>query len=398
MTWQKIKLQECVEFYDYKRVPLSAAERKKRKGKYPYYGASGVIDYVDNYLFDGEYLLISEDGNNLVTRNTPIAFMAKGKYWVNNHAHIVKGIEQKAKSRYVMYWLETNDILGWITGAAQPKLSQGNLASIEIPLPTYEEQIKILEVISAYDDLIENNTRRIQLLEQLAQTIYKEWFVNFRFPGYEKTMFVDSPLGKIPKGWEVKSLGNVANFVKGKSYKSSELSDVGGLPFANLKCIQRNGGFRLEGIKRFNGSYKENQKVVFGDIVFAVTDMTQNREVVGRPARIPRTNEEFMIISLDLVKIEPLQVNKSFLYSILKYSSFGDEIKEYANGVNVLHLNPKIVEEYKILIPTINVLTNFSDIVKAFFDMIDTLNIKINNLRRTRDLLLPKLMSGEVEV
>ena len=88
--WISTKFEEITQNFDGKRIPLKSSDRKKRQGYYPYYGASGVIDYIDDYIFDGEFLLISEDGANLVARNTPIAFTAKGQFWVNNHAHIVK--------------------------------------------------------------------------------------------------------------------------------------------------------------------------------------------------------------------------------------------------------------------------------------------------------------------
>ena len=132
-SWTETTLGEVTELYDHKRIPLSTKQRSQRQGKYPYYGASGIIDYIDDYIFDREYLLISEDGANLVERKTPIAFLASGKFWVNNHAHVVRGIPGVADDYFLMSYIQYANILGYITGTAQPKLSQRNLKGIKLP-------------------------------------------------------------------------------------------------------------------------------------------------------------------------------------------------------------------------------------------------------------------------
>ncbi|HZS59847.1 MAG TPA: restriction endonuclease subunit S, partial [Gemmatimonadaceae bacterium] len=206
--WRPVELGDVIELFDYKRVPLSSAQRKNRKGQYPYYGAQSVIDYVDDYIFDGRYILIPEDGENLNSRKLPIAYFADGKFWVNNHAHVAKARKEVAVDRFVQSALEASDISGFITGAAQPKLSQANLLRIPLLLPELDEQRRIAAILDALDDLIENNRQRIALLEQMAQAIYREWFVHFRYLGYEDDTLVDSALGPIPDGWVASEVGN----------------------------------------------------------------------------------------------------------------------------------------------------------------------------------------------
>ena len=152
------KLGDVVNILDSKRVPLSSMQRQQRKGVYPYYGAQGIIDYIDDYIFDGEYLLIAEDGENLKSQKQDIAQIAKGKYWVNNHAHIIES-NGLCNIQYICYLLNRIDLSGYITGSAQPKLNQDNLRKIEITLPPLKEQCRIAEFLNQFDNKIELNRR-----------------------------------------------------------------------------------------------------------------------------------------------------------------------------------------------------------------------------------------------
>jgi type I restriction enzyme S subunit len=145
---------------DFKRKPITGSKRVA--GIYPYYGASGIVDYVESYIFDGEYLLVSEDGANLLTRTTPIAFSIKGKNWVNNHAHVLE-FDNKTTQKFVEIFLNMIDLSPWINGAAQPKLNQANLNIIEIPLPPLPEQQRIVSILDTFEASISN------LEAQLAQ-------------------------------------------------------------------------------------------------------------------------------------------------------------------------------------------------------------------------------------
>lgn len=138
------------------RKPITASKRKA--GSYPYYGASGIVDYVDNYIFDGEYLLISEDGANLLARSTPIAFPISGKNWVNNHAHVLK-FENLCTQKFVQYYINMIDVSKYVSGGAQPKLNQENLNSILIPVPPLELQEKIVAILDRFETLVNDLTQ-----------------------------------------------------------------------------------------------------------------------------------------------------------------------------------------------------------------------------------------------
>ena len=141
-------LGEVAENLDNMRKPVAKGGRSL--GIYPYYGASGIVDYVDSFIFDGDYLLISEDGANLVVRKTPIAFSISGKTWVNNHAHVLK-FDNIINQKFVNYYLNYLDLSPYITGAAQPKLNQQNLNNIKIPYPSLEIQSRIVQVLDNFD-------------------------------------------------------------------------------------------------------------------------------------------------------------------------------------------------------------------------------------------------------
>jgi type I restriction enzyme, S subunit len=147
-TWTWTSIDQIVQNFDGQRIPITADDRKARQGIYPYYGASGIIDAIDYFIFDGEFLLIGEDGANLVMRSTPIAFQAKGKFWVNNHAHVLKtygGILHQ----FLEYYINSIDLQNYVTGSAQPKLTQTNLNKIPIPLPPLSEQHEIVHRVDA---------------------------------------------------------------------------------------------------------------------------------------------------------------------------------------------------------------------------------------------------------
>ena len=165
-----------------KRKPITSGLREA--GEIPYYGASGIVDYVKDYILDGDYLLVSEDGANLLARNTPIAFSVSGKCWVNNHAHILE-FETYAERKYVEYYFNSIDLTPYISGAAQPKLNKKNLNSIIIPSPSLDEKKRIVSILDKFDALtnsiIEGLPREIELRNKQYE-YYRNLLLNFPKP------------------------------------------------------------------------------------------------------------------------------------------------------------------------------------------------------------------------
>ena len=185
VEWKK--LGEVAENLDSRRRPITSGLRQR--GSIPYYGASGIVDYVKDYIFDGDFLLVSEDGANLLARNTPIAFSISGKTWVNNHAHVLK-FDTYAERKYVEYYLNSIDLIPYISGAAQPKLNKKNLESIPIPNPSTEEKKRIVAILDKFDTLTtsisEGLPREIEL-RQKQYEYYRDLLLSFPKPDASKS-------------------------------------------------------------------------------------------------------------------------------------------------------------------------------------------------------------------
>jgi type I restriction enzyme S subunit len=176
--WPNRTLDQLATNLDSKRIPITKSDRCS--GEYPYYGASGIVDHVDGYIFDGDHLLISEDGANLLARSTPIAFPASGKYWVNNHAHILK-FDDMATQKFVELYLESIPLDDYITGAAQPKLNQKSLNSIPIRIPdsTAEQRIivdRLIAIQEQCDQLAAIHEQKLTALDDLKKSLLHQAF------------------------------------------------------------------------------------------------------------------------------------------------------------------------------------------------------------------------------
>ncbi|HMQ70415.1 MAG TPA: restriction endonuclease subunit S, partial [Ignavibacteria bacterium] len=219
--------------------------------------------------------------------------------------------------------------------------------------------------------------------EQLAETLFRQWFVE-----------------EAEEGWEKKFLKDYVNCINGVSYKSSELK-----PSLNalvtLKSFDRNGGFRIDGFKEFTGRYKEQQVVNEGDLVVAHTDITQEADVIGNPVLVvSNPNYEKMIISMDLVKVNSNfeWLSKEFIYLLMRTREFKYHCLGHSNGSTVLHLSKSAIPTYEFNFPPLDKILEFTKIVKPMIDKkFKNLN-QIQTLTQLRDSLLPKLMSGEVKL
>ena len=413
ISWSERQLADLTENFDAVRVPVKKADRSP--GPFPYYGASGVIDFVNQHLFDGDYLLVAEDGENLRTRKTPISFLAKGKFWVNNHAHILRANEE-ADTRFLMYAVSLTDISGYLTGTTIPKLTQRNLARVTIKVPPLKEQRAIVRILGALDDKIELNHRLSETLEETLQALFKSWFVNFDpvrekeekyqngSPIHISRLFPDrliaTKFGLIPEGWRKTELAEIATITRGTSYRSAELQEST-VALVSLKSFKLGGGYRATGLKPYTGKFKPEQVIEPNELVIAQTDVTQAAEVVGKPAIVPKNDKfETLVASLDVGIIRPLvdQVSTTFLRGICMTDRFQAHIRANCTGTTVLHLNKSAFPSYEIFLPRKAILKTFNHFSVPLTIRILELNSESENLVQIRDALLPKLITGEIRV
>lgn len=174
--WSACTLQDAVDFLDGQRKPLESADRAKRQGKYPYYGASGIIDSIDDYIFDEPLILLGEDGANIINRSSPLCFIATGKYWVNNHAHVMRP-HKGQNIRFLRELLESLDYTRYNTGTAQPKLNQEKCRTIPLSLPIYEEQCHIAVFLAALEHKCAQENEELEGILQTKNALMQQLFI-----------------------------------------------------------------------------------------------------------------------------------------------------------------------------------------------------------------------------
>lgn len=278
------------------------------------------------------------------------------------------------------------------TASGREYIAKSAFENIEIQVHAdIDVQRAIGRILSAYDDMIDNCKQQIALLEEAAQRLYREWFVDLRFPGHETT-----PIGEdgLPNGWKSTKLGNVCTYQRGVSYTTPELGS--GNIFINLKNIASYGGYNFGGEKLFSGKYKNVHIVDTNDLIMGITDMTSERRCVGHVALIPEIKGT-KIISPDLIKLSP-QIPKRFLYCQLRFGGVSRIISQSANGTNVAHLKPEQAMSTLIIVPNEGIINKFELIVRNYIDKINNLLVEASYSNLIKHLLLPRLISGQIEI
>lgn len=373
--WKEFRLDELGEILNSHRVPLSSLVRAKRQGKYPYYGASGIVDYIDDYIFDGEHLLISEDGENLVSRSTPIAFIADGQFWVNNHAHIFKG-HAPYMNGLAKHYILASDLNEYITGAAQPKLSKAALLSIPFFLPINEaEQEALSAVLSSLDGKIDLLHRQNATLRAMAEALFHQLFVV-----------------ETKDEWEEKPLLHYIKLIGGgtpktyvKEYWNGAIPWLSGGDIANA-----HKSFALQSVKTITevGIDKSSAKLLpkFSTLLTARGTVGKYC-LLGRPMAYSQTN--YGILPVD---------NHSYFFTFLLIDHVVKELQMAAYGSVFDTITTQTFDNVKISLPSQDLIRRFDTKICVIFFKIFANQTQICTLQKLRDTLLPKLMSGEVRV
>jgi len=306
-----------------------------------------------------------------------------------------------------VYYLANSDLIRKpaeksMSGASgRQRADLKSIVDLEVPFPSLPTQRKIATILSAYDDLVENNLRRIKILEEMAQNLYREWFVKFRFPGHQQTHFVDSTLGRIPEGWEVKKLGDVFDFSNGYAFYKDGYSEKGKL-VVDLGNITEDRSFKLTGKDKFVSEIQYNLKSKFHlnkfDIVVAMTDMTQRMGILGKVAIIDKSNSYILNQRVGRLRPKDNKLDYSFIYTTLSDERFVQEMKVLSKGAVQKYFNTNDILNYNVLMPSADYIKKINKINLSLLEYRMLLKEKTDNLHHTRDILLPRLISGEVDV
>ena len=397
--WEWCRLGKATICRDGDRVPVSSKEREDRAKIYDYYGASGVIDKIDDYLFDKPLLLIGEDGANLISRSTPIAFIAYDKYWVNNHAHVIDSLEF-ITLKYLEIYINAIDLKSFVTGTAQPKLNQANLNQIPIMLPPLEEQERIVakvdELFELIDELDSNKQELLEnifniknkvlqlaiqgkLVEQceddepaslLLERIKaeKEQLIKDKVIKKEKPLpdiSEEEKLFKTPSSWEWCRLGNISNIVMGQSPDSSTVSDVeGGIEFHQGKA-----SFGKVFINN-SGLYctKPSKIAIPDDILLSVRAPVGTLNITDRELCIGRG----LVAIRKYIDIE----NKFFYYFIM---ALEEELVKKSTGTTFKAVASTAIKEFLIPLPPLEEQNRIVAKIDLIMDYLDKLQQEIES-------------------
>lgn len=342
---------------------------------------------------------VPQAGDLILAREAPagnVGIIPDGeKVCLGQRTVLIRPDRSKADPAYLNYYLnapkQRHKLLSNSNGATVSHVNMPIIHNLPVDLPPLPAQQRIAGVLSAYDKLIENNRRQIKLLEEAAQRLYKEWFVNLRFPGHETTPIHNG----IPEGWTKGSLLDLADVVRGCSYSSDQIV-AGNRTLINLGNLTPFGGFRFGYEKPFSGKARPDQTVCQGDVVMGLTE--QATGLAGYAALLPCVPTD-SVISADLVKLSPREgVPRLFVYALLQYGRLSALISPLANGTKIKHLRPESLPRAVALLPATALMKRYAEVVKPMFDKIALAQQQIVAAREARDRLLPKLMSGEIEV
>ncbi len=288
--------------------------------------------------------------------------------------------------RFIKYYIETlkKGMQNASRGTTQDNLSVDKLLTFDFLVPSARRQREIADVISAYDDLIENNARRISILEEMARRIYEEWFVRFCFPGHDDVRMVETELGLLPEGWSAVSFDAVATFTNGYAFKPEDLGSMG-LPIIKIKELK--AGVNSD-TPRYVGVLLERYRVQHGDLLFSWS--------ADLDVYLWSHGDGWLNQHLFLVRSTNMDLPRSYLFHSLKHAM--PAFRSRSNGATMKHIKRSALSEVKVVVPSCDVVIAFNGVVEPIHDLIIFLTRKNTNLRTTRDLLLPKLISGEIDV
>ncbi|HEX7319981.1 MAG TPA: restriction endonuclease subunit S [bacterium] len=387
--WEIMTLDHVIEIFDSKRIPLSEIERAKRKGRYPYCGANGILDHIDNYIFDGEYLLLAEDGG-LYGKYEQSCYLMTGKFWVNNHAHILQAIEAKSSNKFLLYLLNFMDLRTYIVGSTRVKLNQEDLRKIRINLPPLPEQKKIAEILSTVDEAITQVDTAIEKTERLKKGLMQELLTK----GIGHKQFKDTEIGSIPKEWEVKHLGDVTEINKDAKDLPMDYPDHKFL-YIDIDSVE-NGTGKINQAREIMGRdapSRARRVVYLNDVI-----MSTVRPYLKAFALIPK-NYDGQICSTGFAVLTcKAYLIPQYLLCTLFSKVVIDQCNKMMIGGQYPALNSEQVSKITIPMPLLGEQQQISDILANVDEKVEVLKTKKQKFEKIKKGLMDDLLTGAKKV
>lgn len=400
--WKKVKLGDCCEITSSKRIFFS----EYVESGIPFYRSKEIIEkgkgeeishplYISKAKYDeikGKYgvpqkgdLLLTAVGTLgipfVVKDDSPFYFKDGNLVWLKHF--------QDIDPIFLYFWIKSENVYNALyniaIGSAQKALTIAAIKGYEIPLPPLQTQHRIANILSRYDSLIENYQKQIKLLEEAAQRLYKEWFINLHFPGHENTNIIDG----VPEGWEKKKVNSIIELQSGFAFKSSTFDDNGTYKIVTIKNV-KDGAFDGDNVSKIVAIPDKMPKhciLADGDILLSLT---------GNVGRVCIVNGKSYLLNQRVAKLATDY--KAFTYCLFRSRDMFIEVNNLANGAAQQNVSPIRIGEMKILLPNSELLQEFESIVFKSVARIISLQSQLRLLTEARDRLLPRLMSGEIEI
>lgn len=342
---EMILVEDCCEILDSKRIPITAKDRIP--GPYPYYGANGIQDYVDNYIFDDELVLLAEDGGNFGSTEKPIAYRVSGKCWVNNHAHVLKP-KQGIDVDYLCYSLMFYDTSGLVNGATRQKLTQSTLKKMCIPKRTVKQQLQIVQELNIIKKLITARNQELQRLDDLIRARFVE-------------MFGDPETNS--KGWAEISLSEKLNVLGGYAFKSDQFEETGGIPVLRIGNIN-SGYFKPVNMVYWKEDRSLERYAMYpGDLVMSLTG-TVGKDDYGNVCILGNAYEMYYLNQRN-AKLELKDgLDKYYLAELLKFSQVKKKLTGISRGVRQANISNKDILNLVTPIPPMELQQQFANFVE----------------------------------
>ncbi|MDD9178819.1 MULTISPECIES: restriction endonuclease subunit S [Aliivibrio] len=393
--WKVSSVSEVANNFDGKRVALKSTDRAARQGRYRYYGASNIIDYVDDYIFDGDYILLGEDGENVLSRNLPLAFIVKGKFWVNNHAHVLQP-KKNIDIGYLCEVLEAFNYKNIASGSAQPKITQGALNQISLLFPPLPEQQKIAAILTSVDEVIEKTQAQINKLKDLKTGMMQELLTRgVGVDGKPHTEFKDSPVGRIPKGWKVLPLADVAERVIDCEHKTAPYVEKSEYMVVRTSNV-RNGELVLEDMKfTHSDGFKEWTKRAVpsnGDVLFT-------REApAGESCLVPSNVKVCMGQRMVLLRPNSDVIDADFFSIFLTSEMARKRIFEMSIGTTVSRINIEDIKKIPCVLPPKSEQKKIALAISSIQNLLRTKQQRMVAIKNNKKALMQDLLTGKVRV